>query len=52
MDELAATGAVDTLDLKGFYRGTPVDVDTDPELYRMVRGGLPRRLARGPRRDR
>ena len=41
MDELAATGAVDTLDLKGFYRGTPVDVDTDPELYRMVAEGFP-----------
>src|SRR4029079_7167132 len=30
---LAATGAVDSLDLKGFYEGTPVDVETDPELY-------------------
>jgi len=30
---LAATGAVDSLDLKGFYKGTPVDVVTDPELY-------------------
>ena len=30
---LAETGAVDSLDLKGFYKGTPVDVDTDPELY-------------------
>ena len=41
MDELGATGAVDTLDLKGFYRGTPVDVVTDPELYRMVVEGFP-----------
>ncbi|MDX6652014.1 MAG: hypothetical protein QOJ38_795 [Solirubrobacterales bacterium] len=32
--ELVATGAVDSLDLKGFYSGTPVDVQTDPELYR------------------
>jgi hypothetical protein len=36
-DELIAalveTGAVDSLDLKGFYKGTPVDVITDPELY-------------------
>ncbi|HEY5977967.1 MAG TPA: hypothetical protein VIT85_08935 [Solirubrobacterales bacterium] len=36
-DELIAalveTDAVDSLDLKGFYKGTPVDVDTDPELY-------------------
>ncbi len=30
---LARTGAVDSLDLKGFYKGTPVDVETDPELY-------------------
>jgi L-alanine-DL-glutamate epimerase-like enolase superfamily enzyme len=34
--ELAETGAVDSLDLKGFYKGTPVDVVTDPELYRKV----------------
>lgn len=36
-DELIArlveTGAVDSLDLKGCYKGTPVDVDTDPDLY-------------------
>jgi L-alanine-DL-glutamate epimerase-like enolase superfamily enzyme len=36
-DELIAalveTGAVDSLDLKGFYKGTPVDVETDAELY-------------------
>ena len=31
--ELAASGAVDSLDLKGQYKGTPVDVDTNPELY-------------------
>ena len=31
--ELVETGAVDSLDLKGFYKGTPVDVETDPELY-------------------
>ena len=30
---LAETGAVDSLDFKGFYKGTPVDVETDPELY-------------------
>jgi L-alanine-DL-glutamate epimerase-like enolase superfamily enzyme len=39
--ELAATGAVDSVDLKGFYTGTPVDVETDPELYRMVIEGFP-----------
>ena len=31
--QLVETGAVDSLDLKGQYKGTPVDVDTDPELY-------------------
>jgi len=33
IEELAASGAVDSLDLKGQYKGTPVDVTTDPELY-------------------
>ena len=41
VDELAATGAIDSVDLKGFYSGTPVDVKTDPELYRMVIEGFP-----------
>ncbi len=31
--ELVETGAVDSLDFKGFYKGTVVDVETDPELY-------------------
>jgi hypothetical protein len=30
---LVETGAVDSLDLKGFYKDTVVDVETDPELY-------------------
>jgi L-alanine-DL-glutamate epimerase-like enolase superfamily enzyme len=30
---LIATGAVDSLDLKGCYKDTPVDVETDPALY-------------------
>ena len=29
------------LDLKGMYSGTPVDVDTDPELYRAVAEKFP-----------
>ena len=41
MDQLAATGSVDSLDLKGRYKGTPVDVDTDPELYRTVAETFP-----------
>ena len=39
--ELVETGAVDSLDLKGKYKGTPVDVDTDPELYRLVAESFP-----------
>jgi hypothetical protein len=41
VDRLVETGAVDSLDLKGFYRGTPVDVVTDPELYRMCAESFP-----------
>jgi L-alanine-DL-glutamate epimerase-like enolase superfamily enzyme len=38
---LVETGAVDSVDLKGFYTGTPVDVETDPELYRLVAEAFP-----------
>jgi hypothetical protein len=34
MERLAATGRVRVLDFKAYYRGTPVDVEPDPELYR------------------
>jgi L-alanine-DL-glutamate epimerase-like enolase superfamily enzyme len=39
--ELAALGAVDTLDLKGAYKGTVVDQPADPDLYRLVAEGFP-----------
>jgi hypothetical protein len=39
--ELVATGAIDSLDLKGFYKGTVVDVETDPELYRKLIEAFP-----------
>jgi hypothetical protein len=39
--ELAASGAVDSIDLKGHYRGTIVDNPPDPELYRRVAEALP-----------
>jgi len=39
--ELVATGAVDSLDLKGFYKGTVVDVETDPELYAKLLEAFP-----------
>lgn len=38
---LVETGAVDSLDLKGRYKGTPVDVETDPDLYRRVAEAFP-----------
>jgi hypothetical protein len=39
--ELKQVAPVDVLDLKGLYRGTPVDVETDPELYRAVAEAFP-----------
>jgi hypothetical protein len=39
--DLAATGAVDSIDLKGQYRGTVVDTPADPALYRRVAEGFP-----------
>jgi hypothetical protein len=41
VEALVETGAIDSLDLKGQYKGTPVDVETDPELYRMVIEAFP-----------
>ena len=38
---LAATGAVASIDFKGAYKGTPVDVETDPELYRRCAEAFP-----------
>jgi hypothetical protein len=39
--ELREVAEVDILDLKGLYRGTPVDVETDPVLYRRVSEAFP-----------
>ncbi len=36
------------LDLKGHYRGTPVDVETDPELYRQVAEAFPEAYLEDP----
>jgi hypothetical protein len=41
ISELVATGAVDSVDFKGFYHGTVVDVETDPDLYRRVAEAFP-----------
>ncbi len=38
---LAATGAVDSIDFKAFYRGTTVDQAADPVLYRRVVRAFP-----------
>jgi hypothetical protein len=46
--ELAATGAVDSIDLKGQYTGTVVDTPADPELYRRVAEGLPQAWLEDP----
>jgi L-alanine-DL-glutamate epimerase-like enolase superfamily enzyme len=39
--ELKEIAEVDILDLKGLYEGTPVDVETDPDLYRGVADAFP-----------
>jgi hypothetical protein len=39
--ELVDTGAVDSIDFKGAYKGTVVDVETDPALYRRVAEAFP-----------
>jgi hypothetical protein len=41
IEELAASGAVDSVDFKGQYRGTVVDTPPDPVLYGRVAEGLP-----------
>ena len=39
--ELAGSGAIDSIDFKGQYRGTVVDTPPDADLYRRVAEGLP-----------
>lgn len=39
--EVAATGAVESLDLKGRYVGSIVDVEADPDLYRRLLAAFP-----------
>jgi hypothetical protein len=46
--ELAATGAVVALDLKGQYHGTVVDQDPDPDLYARVIDGFPDAVIEDP----
>jgi hypothetical protein len=49
--ELAALDAVDVVDLKGAYRGTPVDQAADARLYRLVAEGFPTALIEDPNLD-
>ncbi len=48
IDEIAELATVRVLDLKGLYRGTPVDVETDPELYRAVAEKFPEAYLEDP----
>jgi hypothetical protein len=41
IDALVATGAVDSIDFKGAYRGTVVDTPTDPAFYRRIAEAFP-----------
>jgi L-alanine-DL-glutamate epimerase-like enolase superfamily enzyme len=41
IDALAATGGVDVIDFKGAYKGTIVDVDTVPEIYKRCAEAFP-----------
>lgn len=40
-EQLVATGAVDSIDFKGMYKGTSVDQGADPVLYRRVVDAFP-----------
>ena len=48
IDEIAAVATVQVLDLKGFYKGTIVEVETDPELYRAVAEKFPEAYLEDP----
>lgn len=45
---LVETRAVDTVDLKGAYKGTPVDQDPDPTLYARVAMAFPEAFIEDP----
>ena len=51
IDEISDLATVRVLDLKGMYKGTPVDVDTDPELYREVAAKFPEAYLEDPDLD-
>jgi L-alanine-DL-glutamate epimerase-like enolase superfamily enzyme len=47
--ELVATGAVDSVDMKGLYEGTIVDAGADPVLYERVATAFPEAWIEDPR---
>jgi L-alanine-DL-glutamate epimerase-like enolase superfamily enzyme len=47
--EVAATGAVDSVDFKGAYEGTPVDQPADARLYRAVVEAFPQAWIEDPK---
>ena len=47
--EIQATGALDSIDLKGLYTGSPVDQGADPALYRRVADAFPQAWIEDPR---
>ncbi len=46
--EIKELTTVRVADLKGLYRGTPVDVETDPDLYRAVAEAFPEAFLEDP----
>jgi L-alanine-DL-glutamate epimerase-like enolase superfamily enzyme len=51
IDALAATGAVESLDLKGRYVGSIVDVEADPRQYRLLLDAFPDAWLEDPHDD-
>jgi L-alanine-DL-glutamate epimerase-like enolase superfamily enzyme len=51
VDGLQASGAVDSVDFKGLYKGTEVDSTPDPALYRLVLDALPDAWVEDPHLD-
>lgn len=51
VEGLRETGAVDSVDFKGLYKGTEVDTPPDPDLYRLVLEALPGAWIEDPHLD-
>ena len=51
MAQVAATGAVESLDLKGRYAGSEVDVEADPRQYRLLLDAFPHAWLEDPHAD-